>query len=194
MIEISLVGPHALPGGDCSEAHWNFRGDGHGNVCILMVSAVVLVYGIVDLRFAMCSTVCMFYFSKEKNPGVKTLKDSCRDCPVLRLICGPHAGKRDCSPEQEPVFQASSLSLSTLQVLCGCSRSQSLWQVSGLGLCWRIRCWKRRGSVLNTLLTRDIAFAFCYPDVIDWRPFNIHLPNDLQATGISFCRSPGSID
>ena len=36
------------------------------------------------------------------------------------------------------MFQASFLSLSTLQVLCGCSRSQSLWQVSGLGL-WLIR-------------------------------------------------------
>ena len=87
MIEISLVGPPALPGGDCSEARRNFRGDGEGNVCILtgvcLVSAVVLVYGIVDLRFAVCFTVRMFYFSKEKNPGVKTLEDSCRDCPVL---------------------------------------------------------------------------------------------------------------
>lgn len=87
MIEISLVGPRALPGGACSEAHRNFRGDGNGNVCILMgvflVSAVVLVYGIVDLRFVVYFAVCMFYFSKKKTPRVKTRKDSCRDCLVL---------------------------------------------------------------------------------------------------------------
>ena len=68
MIEISLVGPCALLGGACSEAHRNFRGDGNGNVCILMgvflVSAVVLVYGIVDLRFVVCFTVCMHYLFK----------------------------------------------------------------------------------------------------------------------------------
>lgn len=46
---------------------------------VILVFAVVLVHGIVDLRFVVCFTVCMFYFSKKKTPGVKTLKNSCRD-------------------------------------------------------------------------------------------------------------------
>lgn len=50
---------------------------------VILVSAVVLVHGIVDLRSVVCFTVCMFYFSKKKTPGVETLKDSCRDCLVL---------------------------------------------------------------------------------------------------------------
>ena len=160
MIEISLVGPHALPGGDCSEAHRNYRGDGNGNVCILMrvilVSAVVLVHGIVDLRSVVCFTVCMFYFSKKKTPGVKTLKDSCRDCLVLwDSSVDPTLGS-------ETVLTWAGASAPGIVSLCrlcksclGRSRSQSLWQESGLGLCRRIRCWKGRGSVLNTLLTRD---------------------------------------
>lgn len=168
MIEISLVGPCALPGGACSEAHRNFRGDGNGNVCILMgvflVSAVVLVYGIVDLRFVVCFTVCMVYFSKKKPQEWKHWKILAETvwCSETHLWT-PVWEAGLFSPEQEPVLQASPLSLLTLQVLCGCPRSQSLWQVSGLGLCRRIRWWKRRGSVLNTLLTRGIAKRLLLP-------------------------------
>lgn len=122
------MGPHALPGGDCSEAHRNFRGDGHGECLYPDGVYRCLVYGIVDLRFAMCS-LCMFYFSKEKNPGVKTLKDSCRDCPVLRLICGPHAGKRTVHLSRSPVFEASSLSVDSASLVWLLSVSEPLASV-----------------------------------------------------------------
>ena len=53
---------------------------------------------------------------------------------------------------------------------------------------------KKRKSVATfpPFICHGNEYVFCYPNVMDWRPFNIHLHNKLLATGLVSTKIPQS--
>ena len=71
-------------------------------------------------------------------------------------------------------------------------------------LCWEVNSLRSRAFFCSLIprvrrqcvahsraLTQQCINMFvCYPNVTDWRPFNLHLHNRSPATGIRFCKNP----